>query len=69
MTVKEWLTNLSESTQSTEKDSTMMQNMLHKVGFPNAIVTCGIVYLEGHGTIDAPPTSLHSIATMLLKSA
>jgi len=69
MKVKEWLEKLSSTTQSEEQDSAMMRNLLHRCGFPLAVVVYGIVYLEGHGTMDAPPTSIHSIAKMLLKAA
>ena len=68
-TVKEWLDNLAATNTSTDEDSTKMQNLLHKVGFPHAVVVLGIVYLEGKGTIDAPPCSLHSMADMLVKTA
>tara|TARA_Y100000310_G_scaffold324401_1_gene386203 strand:- start:1237 stop:1449 length:213 start_codon:yes stop_codon:yes gene_type:complete len=66
-TVKQWLETLAESNQSEEMDSVKMRNLLHKVGFGQAVVVCGIVYLEGKGTIDAPPTSIHSIAKMMLQ--
>lgn len=67
MTIKEWLEKLATSTESTEEDGASMQNFLRQYGFPSAVVTCGIVYLEGHGTYEAPPSSIHSIARMLLK--
>ena len=67
-TVKQWLEELANSTISTDSDSIKMTNLLHRVGFNQAVVVCGIVYLEGKGTMDAPPTSLHSIAKMLLKA-
>jgi len=66
-TVKQWLEELASNNESSDIDSGKMQNLLHRVGFASAVVTCGIVYLEGHGTMDAPPTDLHSIARMLLK--
>ena len=65
MTVKEWLQDLATRDTSSGLDSRMMQNLLHKVGFSLAKVVVGIVYLKGQGTIDAPPTSIHSIAKML----
>lgn len=68
MTVKEWLEHLANTNQSSDEDSTKMQNLLHKVGFPLARVVLGIVYIEGKGTVEAPPTSIHSIAQMLVKS-
>jgi len=66
-TVKEWLDELANSSESTEQDSAMMQNLLHRVGFSKAVVVCGIVYLEGKGTLYAPPTDLHTIARMLIE--
>ena len=66
-TVGEWLENLAESTISTEEDSAKMQNLLRRVGFPSAVVTIGVAYLEGKGTIEFPPTSVHSVAKMFVK--
>jgi len=68
-TVGQWLEELAGNTQSSEHDSTKMVNLLRKVGFPQAVVTCGIVYLEGNGTIDAPPMSIHGMAKMLVEKA
>lgn len=68
-TVGQWLEELATSNQSSDRDSIKMQNLLHRVGFPRAIVVCGIVYLEGQGTMEAPPMSLHTIAAMLIKQA
>ena len=67
MTVKDWLEGLAATDTSSEKDSTMMEACLHKMGFPQARVVVGIVYLEGRGTLEAPPMSIHAIAKMLLK--
>ncbi len=69
MTVKEWLTTLANSDQSDDGDTGKMQNLLRRVGFHEAVCTCGIVYLDGHGTLESPPTSIHSIAKMLLSKA
>jgi len=68
-TVKQWVESIASSNQSTDKDSRMMQNLLHRIGFPRAVVVAGIAYLEGKETLEAPPTSIHSIARMLLKAA
>lgn len=68
-TIGQWLETLASGGSSNDHDSHRMQNLLHRVGFPAAVVTCGIVYLEGHGTIDAPPTSIHSIAKMLVSKS
>ena len=67
-TIKEWLDELANSNQSTDQDSTMMQNYLRRVGFGKAVVVLGIVYLEGRGTLDFPPCSLHSMAKMILNA-
>jgi hypothetical protein len=61
-TVQEWLENLSKARSSSEQDSRMMQNLLHRVGFPKAVVVYGIVYPEGKGQ----PMSIHSMAEMML---
>ena len=68
MTVKEWLGSVANTNESSDKDSAMMENLLHRVGFPSARVVVGIVYQKGQGTIDAPPTDIHSTAKMLLKA-
>lgn len=68
-TIGQWLEGLANTNSSTEKDDGKMQNLLHRIGFPSAVCTCGIVYLDGKGTIDAPPTDIHSIAKMLVSKA
>ena len=62
LSVQEWLNNLADSDSSTEKDSTMLQNMLRRVGYSNAKVTYGIVYLSGYGN----PESIHKVAKELV---
>ena len=64
----DWLEQLADSTQSTEEDSRMMQGLLRMMKFHKAVVVCGIVYVDGHGTMDSPPTSIHSMARMLVKA-
>ena len=68
-TVGQWLEELARSNTSNEHDEREMTNILHRFGFPAAVVTCGIVYLEGKGTMDAPPAPIQSIAGMLVKAA
>ena len=68
MTVKEFLEGMAGKNQSDERESAMMQNILRRVAFPEAVVTCGIVYLEGKGTMEAPPMSIHAVAQMILAS-
>ena len=63
----DWLEGLADSTQSTEEDGRMMQGMLRMMKFHKAVVVCGIVYVDGHGTMESPPTSIHAIAKMILK--
>jgi len=62
MTVKEWLEDLTGRDTSTEYDERMMQNLTRKCGFPQSVVTCGIVYLEGKGE----SLSIHTIAREIL---
>jgi hypothetical protein len=66
--VIDWITALASASTSSEIDSKKMQNVLRLVGFPSAIVVFGIVYLEGKGTLEAPPMSIHAVASMLLKT-
>lgn len=68
VTVKDWLEDLANRTQSGDEDSTKMQNFLRHIGFGRAVVVLGIVYLEGKGTLEAPPASIHSIARMILNT-
>lgn len=65
-TVGEWLEALAKSNQSNGQDSVKMQNLLHRIGFTSAVCVLGIVYLEGKGTLEAPPTSINRIAKHLL---
>lgn len=66
-TVKQWLEQVAGTDTSTEQDSDRMQNMLRRVGFPSAVVVMGVVYVEGYGTVDYPPMSIHFMAGVLLK--
>ena len=63
VSVKEWLNNLANSNTSIESDNIKLENMLKRVGFPNAVVTCGIVYLSGSGQSE----SINHIAKDLVK--
>ena len=58
----DWLESLANSTSSSEDDSNIMQGMLRQMRFPRAVVTLGVVYVEGRGR----PTSIHSMAKMIL---
>jgi len=59
-----WLDRLANSTSSSEDDSAIMQGLLRKLNFPRAVVTLGVVYVEGRGR----PTSIHQMAEALLES-
>ena len=69
MTNKEKLQDITTRTSTTQEDDSFMKALLNRIGFPESVVTCGIVYLEGRGTIDAPPVSISSMAAMILKQA
>ena len=62
-----WLKKLSEAAESTRLDSVKMQWILHKAGFKEAIVTCGVVYYDGVGSMHSPPSSIHTAAKVLLE--
>jgi hypothetical protein len=64
-TVLEWLEEIAKSKQSSDIDSKKMQNLLRKVGFGNAVVIYGVVYLEGKGR----PVSIHAMAKEILSAS
>jgi len=64
-TIGDWLKSLSIRDTSSEEDSRKMERLLRKLAFPKARVVLGVVYVEGRGTIDCPPTSIHSVAKTL----
>lgn len=68
VTIREYIEKMANANQTTDNDGQTFQGILRKLGFPNAIVTCGIVYLEGRGTIDAPPAAIPTIAKGILKA-
>ena len=65
-TGREILNRLANTESSSESDSGFMQMVLHKLGFNNAIVTSGIVYIDGKGTLENPPMDIHSYAKALI---
>ncbi len=69
VSTKDWLEDLAGRNTSEDLDNIAMQNLLRKLNFPNAVVVCGIVYFEGHGTMEYPPVSIHSVAKTILKVA
>lgn len=66
--IRIWLEMLAERTTSTEQDSLIMQQLLRHMGYAKARVVSGIVYLEGHGTLESPPQSIHTLARVLLEA-
>lgn len=64
-TIKERLELLATSTSSDDHDDRMVQMLLRKLGFPNAVVTCGVCYPEGKGQ----PLDIHTAAKQLLQAA
>jgi len=67
MNWKQWLKTMREADTSTEEDSRLMQALLRQLGYPHARVVSGIVYAEGRGTLDYPPSSIHTWASIILK--
>ena len=63
----DFLSELSNSNSSDQEQNAIMQILLRRLDFHRAIVVYGIVYLEGKGTIGSPPTSINSVAKMVLK--
>ena len=66
-TIKDYLTDLSNSETTTETDDARILNLLHGFGFNKAVVVAGIVYIDGKGTIQNPPTSIQNICKTILK--
>ena len=66
-TFRDVLIRLTKTNTSTENDSKIMEVLLRTLGFEQARVVSGIVYLEGRGTIKNPPASIHLMAKQLLK--
>jgi hypothetical protein len=64
-TIGEWVEAVAAKETSSESDGRTMQDLLRKVGFPLARVAYGIVYLEGKGTMEFPPTSIQAVANTL----
>jgi len=66
-TNRDVLIRLSDTNTSNDRDSQVVQYLLSKLGFPRAVVTTGIVYLEGKSTLENPPVSIHGISKTILK--
>jgi len=67
MTVHEWLQGVARDATSTDADSAKLQALLHRCGFPTAVVTCGVVYLDG--TQPGQPLSIQQVAQRLTNPA
>ena len=67
-TIREYIEKMANSVSTVGSDDSQFQGILRHIGFPRAIVTCGIVYFEGNGTIDAPPAAISQVASMILKA-
>lgn len=67
-TIKQALQRLSTSNSTTREDDTIMEYICRRIGFPNVVVTSGIVYLEGHGTLESPPAPINVVARQVLKA-
>ena len=65
MTKLEWLEQLSNTNTSSQSDDILMSDLMHKFGFPNAVVTCGIVYPDGYGET----VSIHAMAGVIFNQA
>lgn len=65
-TYEDVLSRLATTNTSTDRDSAIMESLLHKMNFPRARVVIGTVYLEGKGTLTCPPYDIHACAKMLL---
>ena len=69
MTIGQWLEQLQDGDSSSEEDAQVMQKVLRtKLGFNQAVVILGVVYLDGQGTMANPPRSIQSVAKSLLHS-
>ena len=66
-TVGQWIEGLAASTSSDEFDDVKMESFFRRGGFPKAVVACGIVYIEGLGSLHFPPMGIHEIAKIVLK--
>jgi len=68
-TIGQLVERLSVAESTTEDDERTMTLVLRRCGWARALVACGIVYLEGKGTMDAPPCAIPTMARLLLAAA
>jgi hypothetical protein len=57
---------LATTNTSTKRDEIVIEYVLKELGYANARVVSGIVYLDGRGTLQNPPTSIHAVAKALM---
>jgi len=67
-TIKDVLVRLSSTNSSSESDSRVMQGVLRHLGWDSAVVTSGVVYLDGVGTLENPPADIHTYAKALVQN-
>jgi TPR repeat protein len=65
MNITKWIEQLADADTSAEIDWARMQRLLRSVGYPRAVVTMGVAYLDGRGTMANPPRSIHAVAQQL----
>ena len=68
-TIGQIVARLSVAESTTENDERTMTLVLRRCGWPRAFVACGIVYLEGRGTMHAQPCDIPTMARLLLAAA
>ncbi len=62
-----WIEDIANSSSTSDEDANRIQRLLRQIGFPSARIVLGIVYLDGRGTMENPPTSIQSIAKSLVE--
>ena len=65
-TIKESLERIAVSDTSDRRDNDVVQYVLRAMGNTEAIVTCGIVYLDGN-TKNNEPFSIHDMSENILR--
>lgn len=68
MTIKERLEKIAAGNSSDEADDQATAYVARRLGYPRAVATCGIIYLDGQGTIENPPMPIQSFARTVIKA-
>ena len=63
------LKRISKAELIDSTDEVLMDIILKRLDFNKAVIVCGIVYLEGAGTMHCPPMSMQSAAKQILAVA